>query len=138
MKPRHSPSAAGPAVMVVRSSQRGLQTYNIGVTSRSARLGARGGDQGPQGSAGDRKRLCFSFTQPLAQPLKSCVAIGVNLSEDQILHLECGVNDSFSGRMVVSKAFPPDLTYRRCSGNCSYCQRLPGLNPLLGRRGHEG
>lgn len=40
-----------------------------------------------------------------------------------------GVNDSFSGRMAVSKAFPPDMAYR-CSGNGSYCQSLPGLNSL--------
>lgn len=108
------------------------------MASHSARLGARGGDQGPQGSAGGRKSLCFSFTRPLAQQLKSCTATGINLSEDQFLYLECEVNDSFSGRMAVSKAFPPDLTYRRCSGNGGYCKSLPGLNSLLGRRGHGG
>lgn len=117
MRSRHSPSAAGPAVRVARSSERGLQTHNTG-DLHSAELGARGGAQSP-GSAGGRKSPRVSLTQPLPQPLTCWLAMGVNLPESQFLHLEPGVNDSFWEGGDVSKALLP-LTHSKYSGGGSY------------------
>lgn len=86
--PHHRPSVTGPAVTVARSSGRGLRTHNMGVASPSAMMGAQGSDWGPRGQSRWWEEPMFLNHTALTQLIKSYVPQGVNLSEDQFLHLE--------------------------------------------------